>query len=96
MEIDVIGYCKDKAFVLEVKSSPRTEDIEEFTKKLKRLPDFLPEIKDYELIPLFGSFTLAESIRNSLTKRGIYGVEVKGDILEISNFGSIGSRGKHY
>ena len=96
MEIDVIGYCKDKAFVLEVKSSPRTEDIEEFTKKLKRLSDFLPEIKDYKLIPLFGSFTLPESIRNSLTKRGIYGVEVKGDILEISNFGSIGSRGKHY
>jgi len=90
IELDIVGFTEDKAFIVEVKSSPdRQGYIDEFIEKLRVLPEFLPEIKSYEVVPIYAGLTMSESTIESLTKNNIYALIVKGDILEIVNFDKV-------
>jgi hypothetical protein len=90
IELDIVGFTEDKAFIVEVKSSPdRQGYIDDFIEKLKVLPEFLPEIKSYEVVPIYAGLTMSESTIESLTKNNIYALIVKGDILEIANFDKV-------
>ena len=90
LELDILGYTDDKAFIVEVKSSPdRPGYVDDFIEKLKILPEFLPEIKSYKVIPIYAGLTMSENTIKHLTKNNIYALIVKGDILEIANFGKI-------
>jgi hypothetical protein len=87
IELDIVGFTEDKVFIVEVKSSPdRQGYVDDFIEKLKILPEFLPEIKDYEVIPIYAGLTMSEGAIEYLTKNNIYALIVKGDILEIANF----------
>jgi hypothetical protein len=87
LELDILAYAGEKAFVVEVKSSPdRVEYVYDFLEKLKTLPDFIPEIKKYQIIPIYAALNMENSTINLLTKNHIYALIVKGDILEIVNF----------
>jgi len=87
LELDILAYSGEKAFVVEVKSSPdRVEYVHDFLEKLKTLPDFIPEIKKYQVIPIYAALNMEKSTINLLTKNHIYALIVKGDILEIVNF----------
>ena len=87
LELDILAYAGEKAFVAEVKSSPdRVEYVHDFLEKLKTLPDFIPEIKKYQIIPIYAALNMENSTINLLTKNHIYALIVKGDILEIVNF----------
>jgi hypothetical protein len=86
-EVDILAYADEKAFVVEVKSSPdRVEYVHDFLEKLKTLPDFIPEIKKYQVIPIYAALSMEKSTINLLTKNHIYALIMKGDILEIVNF----------
>jgi len=90
IELDIVGFTEDKAFIVEVRSSPdRQGYIEEFIEKLRVLPEFLPEIKSYEVVPIYAGLTMSESTIEHLTKNNIYALIVKGDILEIANFDKV-------
>ena len=90
IELDIVGFTEDKAFIVEVKSSPdRQGYIDDFIEKLKVLPEFLPEIKSYEVVPIYAGLTMSESTIESLTKNNIYALIVNGDILEIANFNKV-------
>ncbi|GAB6275005.1 MAG: hypothetical protein STSR0004_18700 [Peptococcaceae bacterium] len=90
LELDILAYAGEKAFVVEVKSSPdRVEYVHDFLEKLKTLPDFIPEIKKYQVIPIYAALNMEKSTINLLTKNHIYALIVKGDILEIVNFQEI-------
>ena len=87
LELDILAYAGEKAFVVEVKSSPdRVEYVHDFLEKLKILPDFIPEIKKYQVIPIYAALNMEKSTINLLTKNHIYALIMKGDILEIVNF----------
>lgn len=86
-EIDILALVDDKAFVVEVKASPnRTEYVHDFIEKLKELPDFIPEIKNYKVIPVYAALDMQKGTINLLTRNHIYAMVVRGDILEIVNF----------
>ncbi len=90
IELDILAYAKDRIFIVEVKSSPdREQNIEEFMEKLKMLPEFLPEIKEYKLVPIYAGLSMEETTISTLTRRNIYAMIVRGDILEIVNFEKI-------
>ena len=92
IELDILAYAKDRIFIVEVKSSPdRGQNIEEFMEKLRVLPEFLPEIKGYKLVPIYAGLSMEETTISTLTKRNIYAMIVKGDILEIVNFDKVKS-----
>jgi len=87
IEIDLLAYSEDTAFIVEVKSSPdRLGYIDDFIEKLKELPDFLPELKKYKIVPIYAGLNMRENTIEYLTKNKIYAMVVKGDILEIVNF----------
>jgi len=90
IELDIAGFTEDKVFIVEVKSSPdRQGYIDDFIEKLRVLPEFLPEIKSYEVVPIYAGLTMSESTIESLTKNNIYALIVRGDILEIVNFDKV-------
>ena len=90
IELDIVGFTEDKVFIVEVKSSPdRQGYIDDFIEKLRVLPEFLPEVKSYEVVPIYAGLTMSESTIESLTKNNIYALIVRGDILEIVNFDKV-------
>ena len=89
-EVDILALAEDKAFVVEVKASPdRTEYIHDFIEKLKELPGFIPEVKNYKVIPICAGLDMQKNTVSFLTKNNIYAMIVRGDLLEILNFKEI-------
>ncbi|MCX7796016.1 MAG: hypothetical protein N2380_05800 [bacterium] len=90
LEIDILAYTEDKAFIVEVKSSPdRKGYVEDFIEKLKTLSEFIPDIEKYKVVPIYAGLTMEEKTIAKLTENNIYVMVVKGDILEIVNFEEI-------
>lgn len=90
LEVDILAYADGKAFVVEVKASPnRLEYVHDFLEKLQKLPEFIPEIKNYQVIPIYAALDMEKGTINLLTKNNIYAMIVRGDILEIVNFGDV-------
>ncbi len=91
-ELDILAISNEtkQAFVVEVKASPhRSEHVERFEEKLKKVKEYLPNLKEYELIGIFAALNMDESTINLLTKKGLYAMVMKGDMLEIVNFDKI-------
>src|SRR5882672_7813355 len=62
MEIDVLGYTngtKNVAVVVEVKSTLRDDDINEFLKILKEFPKFFSEHKDKKVIGMLAAVSIS-------------------------------------
>jgi len=90
LEIDILAYTEKGVFIVEVKSSPNKKNyIEEFIEKLKVLPEFMPDINNCKIVPIYTGLSMDESTVEALTEKGIYAMVVKGDILEIVNFESL-------
>jgi len=90
VEIDLLAYSEDTVFIVEVKSLPdRLGYVDNFIEKLKELPDILPELKRYRIVPIYAGLSMRENTIEYLTKNNIYAMVVRGDILEIVNFEKI-------
>lgn len=71
-EIDAIALCDDMVFMVEVRSTPRYNDINEIKDKSQRFFEFFPEFSGKRLIMIFGSITFSEQVIKNATKNGIY------------------------
>lgn len=90
IELDIVGFTEEEVFIVEVKSSPdRAGYVDEFIEKLKILPEFMPEVKDYKVIPIYAGLAMSDKTIKYLTENNIYAMVVKGDVLEIVNFESL-------
>ncbi len=86
-EFDVIAVCKDKTFVIEVKSTLRAEHTEQMKKKVERFKELFPEYVKGEVIPILASLKIEEDVLNKLTKEGIYGMAYREwEYMDILNF----------
>lgn len=91
MEVDILVLSGDLAFVVEVKASPdRREYVDDFVEKLSRLPDYFFELRGRKMIPIYAALDMAGSTVDLLTKKGIYAMVVRGDILEVVNLEELG------
>jgi len=91
VEVDSLALAGHLAFVVEVKASPdRPEYVDDFPERLARLSEYLPEIRGKKLVPVYAALAMAENTVDLLTSRGIYAMVVRGDVLEIVNFGDLG------
>ncbi|BER91372.1 hypothetical protein [Atrimonas thermophila] len=89
LEVDILALCeKEKvAYVVEVKANPdRKEYIEDFLKKLKEIPSFLPSLGGYTLQGIYAGLNMKEETVKLLTRKKLYAMVFRGDILEIVNF----------
>ncbi|MEJ5173670.1 MAG: hypothetical protein WHT47_08140, partial [Hydrogenothermaceae bacterium] len=75
-------------FLIEVKSTPKIEYINEFKdKKVERFKTLFTEYRDYKLVLIFASLRLEDDIVNYLTKNGIYAMAYREwEYMDILNF----------
>ncbi|MGA1474927.1 MAG: DUF3782 domain-containing protein [Prochlorothrix sp.] len=73
MEIDVLAYAngdRQAVYVVEVKSHPREESVEQMRRLLQRFPEFFPEHSDKELYGILAAVDLSETVREKVLAEG--------------------------
>lgn len=89
-EIDAIAVCDDKIFIVEVRSTPRVNYVDEITEKKKRFFEFFPEYEGKELLVIYGSITFEENVIRYASKNRIYVMGWKEwEYMDILNFDEV-------
>jgi hypothetical protein len=89
-EVDVIVECKDMVFMIEVKSTPRSDDIPDILAKAERFKYFFPEYEGKTLAPIFGSIIFPDNILKYATRKGLYVMAYREwDYIDILNFDEV-------
>ena len=88
-EFDLIAVFEDKKLVFldETKSTASKEYIMRFSEFVKsgKFFEFFPEYTGYQLVPVFSSIYLEDSLVDLLTKEQIFAVHIEGSILHLQN-----------
>jgi len=86
-EVDVIALCNDKVFMIEVKSAPKAEYVDEIVDKAKRFFEFFPEYKDKELTTIFGGISFTDNVIQHATTKRVYVMAYREwEYMDILNF----------
>ncbi len=86
-EFDAVEVCEDRVFLLEAKSAPREEHIEEFKEKAKRFLQYFPEFVGKKLILILASLSFNEGFIKQLSKANIYAMAYREwEYMDILNF----------
>ncbi len=88
-EFDVIAFSEKNFYVTETKSEPRPELAKKFAKILPQLPDYFPECRDRNIIPIFSSLYIPDNVKNYLTRLGIYAMGLNEDTMDLLNFDEV-------
>jgi hypothetical protein len=89
-EFDVIAVSEDKVFVVEVKSSPDENYLNEFVKKMDRFVTLFPKYADKRLIPVFAGLRFGTNIIELASSRKVYVMAYREwDYMDILNFEKI-------
>jgi len=89
-EIDAIAGCDDKVFMVEVRSTPRAEDVDMFVDKSKRFFEFFPEYSGKKLNIIFGSIAFPDNVIRYASKSSIYVMAWREwEYMDILNFDEI-------
>ena len=89
-EVDVLVVCEEKVFMIEVRSNPDQQYVNEIIKKAAKFMDFFPEYKDKELTPIFASLIFEDNLIKYATKKGLYLMAYREwDYMDIINFDAV-------
>lgn len=91
-EFDTLVIGPDAVILGEAKSTPSISYADEFGAKVKTFFDFFPELNGRRLIPIFGSWAIADSVVQRLTTLGIYAMRMGEDTMELANAKTLESR----
>jgi len=92
-EVDVIVACEDKVFMIEVRSTPRAEYVQEILNKATEFKYFFPEYSDKEVIPIFASLVFDDQIIDYATKKGLYLMAYREwEYMDIINFDGVNKK----
>jgi predicted nucleic acid-binding Zn-ribbon protein len=86
-EFDVIAFSEKNFYVTETKSEP--ELAKKFAEGLPELPDYFPECRGKNIIPIFSSLFIPENVKTFLTRRGIYAMGLHEDAMDLLNFDEV-------
>ena len=84
-EFDALVVGADTVILGEAKSTPTLEAVTEFAAKIGVFFDFFPEYRGRRLIPVFGSWAIADPVIERLTQQGIYALRMGEDTMELAN-----------
>jgi predicted nucleic acid-binding Zn-ribbon protein len=88
-EFDVIAFSEKNFYVTETKSDPKPELAKKFADGLPELPDYFPEYRDKNIIPIFSSLFIPENVKTFLSRRGIYAMGLHEDTMDLLNFDEV-------
>jgi hypothetical protein len=90
-EVDVLAVCEDKVFMIEVRSTPKVNYVDEILEKVPLFKKFYPEYEDKEVIPIFASIVFPENIVQYATRKGLYVMAYREwEYMDIINFDELG------
>ncbi len=84
-EFDTLVVGPTAVLLGEAKSSPSLEYAEAFAAKVRVFFDFFPEYAGRRLIPVFGSWAIADPVVQRLTAHRIYAMRMGEDTMELAN-----------
>jgi hypothetical protein len=84
-EFDALVVGADAVLLGEAKSTPSLEAVEAFAAKIGVFFDFFPEYRGRRLIPVFGSWAMADPVIERLTQQSIYALRMGEDTMELAN-----------
>ena len=84
-EFDALVVGPTAVILGEAKSSPSVKFAEEFAAKAGLFFDHFPEYQGRRLIPILGSWAIADDVVERLTALGIYALRMGEDTMELAN-----------
>jgi len=88
-EFDILSVYDDAVILVEVKSTPRMQYINDFLSVLNELYDYFPEYREKRIIPIFASLFLPDDVIECLRRNNIYAMATKEDMMDLMNFKEI-------
>jgi hypothetical protein len=92
-EFDTLVVGPDAVILGEAKSTPTLKDVEDFAAKVAVFYEFFPEYQGRRLIPVLGSWGMADPIVDALTARRIYAMRMGEETMELANAAALESTG---
>jgi len=90
LEVDVLVVCEDKVFMIEVKSSPKIEYVEQILEKTAEFRRFFPEYESKQVIPIYAGIIFPNEVINHATQKGLYVMAYREwEYMDIINFDDI-------
>ncbi|GCL45015.1 DUF3782 domain-containing protein [Microcystis aeruginosa] len=86
IEIDVLAYSNGElntAYIVEVKSHVRQEDITQLKSILQRFRRFFPEHKDKKLYGILAAVDLSPELREKILQEGLYVARIHDQVFEL-------------
>jgi Holliday junction resolvase len=87
MELDLLAIGPAKLLVVEVKRRIDAAKVAEYRDKLKRLPEFFPELAGKTLCAAVASVYVESSVIAFLNREKVYGIAMGDEVMEVINLG---------
>ena len=87
IEIDLLAIGPAKLLVVEVKRRIDAAKVAEYRDKLKRFPEFFPELAGKTLCAAVASVYLEPSVVAFLNREKVYGIAMGDEVMEVINLG---------
>ncbi|MEB3162379.1 MAG: hypothetical protein VKK80_04050 [Prochlorothrix sp.] len=86
IELDVLAYAnsdRQAVYVVEVKSHPREESIEQMRRLLQRFPEFFPEHHDKALYGILAAVDVSAAVREQFLAEGLYVARIEDEVFAL-------------
>lgn len=84
-EFDTVIVSPDAVILGEAKSTPSVGHADEFATKVQGFFEYFPEYRGRRLIPVLGSWAMADTVVDRLTAHRIYAMRMGADTMELAN-----------
>ena len=91
-EFDLVHAGQGKVIVVETKATARLKHLDLFAELVAELDDYLPQFKNYSVIPIFASMSLSPEFTRRLTRLRIYGMALGERTMELVNLAEVTAR----
>ena len=92
-EYDVIAASKTSLYLVETKTSPNQEKLDDFKNKMTRFKKLFPEFRDLKLVPIFATIRFEEKFIPKVTAAGFYTMAYRDwEYMDLLNFEEISNR----
>jgi hypothetical protein len=86
-EFDMIAHAGPKVpevYLIEIKAKLRQESIDQILRKLRQLPNHLPEHRGKKIFGILAAIEIPDDLRIQASRKGLYLATIRDDVFEIS------------
>lgn len=89
-EFDVIACDSDRVYLVEVKSTPKSDYLDAFLENMKKFSRLFPEFGEKQLIPIFASLRIEDELTDLASENNVYTMAYREwEYMDILNFSGV-------